>query len=217
MVEILSCDNNTEDWVVKNIIEPLPESSLVIDLGGGIQPLRRANWVVDIVPYHKRHAGRFYGEVSETFNEQTWICSDLCDDEWVSLLPKEKFDFAFCNHTLEDLRDPIGVIRKISKIARRGFIGTPHWSLEVGNLSRIFNYGNNSACCGYPHHRWLMNASESGIECVWKPNCLGASEYRVDRRNMNLLWDGEIAAREIVYPGHFTRENFMEWLQEIWR
>lgn len=137
------------------ILARLRPGDLVLDVGGWACPFNRANWVLDAQPYATRG---FYatqglpasqgGEV-EHFTRDTWVVRDICARKpWP--FPDRHFDFSICSHTLEDVRDPLGVCAELMRVSKRGYIETPSRLLETcrGVESPAF--------AGLSHHRWLV-------------------------------------------------------------
>jgi 2-polyprenyl-3-methyl-5-hydroxy-6-metoxy-1,4-benzoquinol methylase len=58
------------------------------------------------------------------------------------------FDFVICTHVLEDIRDPVFVMRQLRRVARAGFIAMPHEHFEVTNNESRF-------LTGCSHRRWI--------------------------------------------------------------
>ena len=74
---------------------------------------------------------------------------DVCDGRrWP--FPDNAFDLGLCSHTLEDLADPLPVVRELSRVCRRVLIVTPSRLLE--QMRGIDHYGY----CGFRHHRWMV-------------------------------------------------------------
>jgi len=208
-------DESIIDGVVSRL-EQLSDSIIIIDCGGGIKPLARADYVVDRIPYRSRSGIR--GSVPERFSEQTWIEEDLCDSHWVNSIVFSDRDNntisnrrAFCSQTIEDIRDPVGLLRNMQEIASSGFISTIHWTYEAGH------HGHWQGP-GYAHHRWLIHVKDSVLECVHKPLCLmdGPLNYPHRQQYLHLEWSDNILAREVFYPNQFNRMDFISWLESRW-
>src|SRR5918999_2115646 len=109
---------------VARLDEVLGEDDVVLDVGGAFQPLNRADWVVDLLPYEERGAHGSIGPGPERFGPETWVQRDVCDRE---PFPFEdgSIDFAVCSHTLEDLRDPIWVCSELVRVAKAGYVEVP--------------------------------------------------------------------------------------------
>jgi len=133
-----------EDQLLKQI----SPNDIVVDVGGGMEPFYRANYVVDFIPYSKR--------VKTTkrpfFAKKHWYQIDICS----KTLPftDKSIDFVICSHTLEDIRDPIFVCKELSRIAKAGYIETPSRALESSFGIDPFPLGNLYP--GLNHHRWFV-------------------------------------------------------------
>src|SRR4029079_11133720 len=93
----------------------LARGAVVLDIGGWADPFPRADWVVDLMPYETRG---LYGATTggaqatpERFSAETWIEGDACDRDPLPFADNS-VDFVICSHTLEDVRDPIGMCRE---------------------------------------------------------------------------------------------------------
>lgn len=106
----------------------------VLDAGGGANPLPEASVVVeaDLASGHDRD-----GRVIRT--DQRWLAGDL------ESLPfrDDAFDYAYCSHVLEHVRDPARACEELMRVAARGYIETPRKMAEL--------------VAGYPSHRWLVD------------------------------------------------------------
>jgi len=155
--------------VTQGTIQELPEKikgeDLVLDVGGGLNPLSRADYVLDFLPWE-------FGEKIEPkfrdiwpepyFTKEKWIQHDIFSREKWPFEDKQ-FDFVYCSHTLEDIRDPIGVCQEIIRIGKAGYIETPSRIIEsIKGIER-------TRYCGYYHHRWLCEINQNGIEFMFKP------------------------------------------------
>ena len=86
---------------------------------------------------------------------------DLCRaDSWAPLWDTIEahglYDFAICNHTLEDLYNPYPVLDNLHRIARRGMITIPSINTELSCLPE------SPLWRGYMHHRWLFDQTVDG-------------------------------------------------------
>ena len=64
----------------------LPDDAVVLDVGGWADPFARADWVIDIMPYHSRGLYERQGWIEPRadvprFKPETWIERDVCDGE----------------------------------------------------------------------------------------------------------------------------------------
>lgn len=227
--EVAGGKEDVIDSVVAEI-EQLPENALVLDIGGGVKPLRRANYVVDLTSYEERGSYGNRGAVSEHYSRNSWVVADLCSPEdW--LLGEKSFDYIFCSQTIEDLRDPIRLLRYIQRIGKRGFISTVHWTFEANEIrdSRKalpglrWLVGRWSGCnyVGYPHHRWLVSLRDGDLEFVWKSAVLHANRsIRPPIKQMlyHLKWEGSFEVHEVNFPADQNSQTaFVKSLQELWK
>jgi len=141
----------------KEILSRIKRDDLVVDIGGWVKPLKRANKIIDILPYETRSIANAIGDADEKerFSRNDWIVRDLCDRTPFPFKDKE-VDFVFCTHTLEDIRDPIWVCSEIVRIAKRGYIEVPSRALETTRGIEKWQY------TGYYHHRWLIERDDTG-------------------------------------------------------
>ena len=64
-------------------------------------------------------------------------------------IAEESWDFVLCSHMLEDIRDPLFVLRQLTRHARGGFIAVPNKHTELSMVESWFYVG-------YAHHRWIF-------------------------------------------------------------
>lgn len=166
--------------VRRGSFEELPDhikdGHLVLDVGGGIKPLSRANYVLDFLRWEDRPQGEIYFEKVwpvACFSKDTWIVWDLCSHEPWPFRDKQ-FDFAVCKQTLEDLRDPVWVCYEMMRVARSGYIEVP------GRVVESMPGIERTRYCGYSHHHWLCDVTDAGIEFTFKHAQLhGYSRFHV--------------------------------------
>src|SRR5512145_1043138 len=114
-------------------------SGSIIDLGGGEQALPMATTLVDFIKKPQTNADFVHG--------------DLCDPVLYEKFTHKSFEWAYCNHTLEDLYNPFIVLEGCKQIARHGLFGMPHWTREITIQSDRSDWEH---ICGWPHHFWLI-------------------------------------------------------------
>jgi hypothetical protein len=131
------------------ILERLDEDDVLLDIGGWGRPLRRADWVMDLMPYETRGLYGYDGPEPERFSADTWVQRDICDREPYPFAD-DAIDFVICSHTLEDIRDPIWVCDEMTRIAKAGYI-------EVPSRLEEQSYGFQGPWAGWGHHRWLID------------------------------------------------------------
>ena len=178
--------------------------AVVLDVGGWWQPLARADWVVDVMPYETRAVNGLLGAGPERFSAATWVQRDICDREpWP--FADDQFDFAVCAHTLEDVRDPVWACQELARVARAGYV-------EVPSRLEEQTYGFQGPWAGWGHHHWLVDLVDGGLEFVFKPHVLhnrpsdhfppaflaGLTDAE---RVLCLWWEGGFAARERLLMG----------------
>jgi len=140
------------------------EGDLVLDVGGGVKPLSRANYILDFLPWSECINRKFLlDEIwpKPHFSKSTWIQQDICSREKWPFEDKQ-FDFVICRHTLEDIRDPVWVCQEIMRVGKAGYIETPNRIYE--SLPGI----ERGRYCGYSHHHWLCEITNEGIEFLFK-------------------------------------------------
>ena len=124
-------------WVFQNEVMKwdIRDSELVLDVGSGGWPFKRANHLADKYPDHTTHRAEALARDQRPFFEV-----DL------QHLPFEDrvYDFVFCSHVLEHLDNPGQAIRELMRVGRRGYIEVPTRLSDVMfNFARLPN-----------HHRW---------------------------------------------------------------
>lgn len=145
----------------EEIAKSLPENFLVLDIGGAVAPFQRADYIVDIVPFEEISWGQQRGEGQARVKKETYVQHDICSREPWPFKDKQ-FDYVFCSHVLEDIRDPLWVCSELMRVSKAGYIEVPSklyemtFNLEADKLS--------GAC----HHRWLIDVFENKIRFTFK-------------------------------------------------
>jgi len=202
----------------RRLLELLGPDDVVLDVGGWADPLARADWVIDLLPYETRGlyerrgwAGSRPAE-SERFTEETWIERDLCDREPYPFADGS-VDFAVCSHTLEDLRDPLWVCAELDRIAKAGYI-------EVPSRLEEQSWGVEGPFVGWSHHRWLIDVEEAHIgftfkthEIHFRPECHFPAGFwqrlSDEERVQSLWWEGSFSCEERVFVEESPTDSYL--------
>jgi Methyltransferase domain len=196
------------------IEERVGPDALVLDVGGGVRPFARADWVLDALAYEQRGELGYDGRRNaERFGPDTWVQRDICDREpWP--FRDRRFDFAVCSHTLEDVRDPVWVASELQRVATAGYI-------EVPSLREELTYGIQGPWVGWGHHRWLVLVDFDRIEFLFKHHIVnragshlpaGAMDaVPVAERVQTLWWTDRFEAHERFM---WTAEELDGFLEE---
>jgi SAM-dependent methyltransferase len=137
----------------------------VLDCGGWFIPLLQATHVVDLMPYETRNAKiSLHANANERFTKKSWYQLNFTDKEFKLPFDDNYFDFVYCGHTLEDLKDPSPLIKEMARVGNRGLIVCPSRLSEqtVGLRDRSSNN------CGHPHHSWIVDEFESKLRLCSK-------------------------------------------------
>jgi hypothetical protein len=195
------------------ISDRLDPGALVLDVGGGLRPFARADWVLDALPYERRGELGWTGDpASERFGPNSWVQCDMCDRRpWP--FADGKFDFVVCSHTLEDVRDPVWVASELQRVARSGYI-------EVPSLRQELTYGVQGPWVGWGHHRWLVLVGEGEIEFLFKHHVVnregshlpaGATAGLAEEALVQTLWwERRFAASERFLWSAEELDGFLE-------
>lgn len=121
-------------------------NDLMLDVGSGQDPHPRANVLVD----------RFVDSNLERLCHASVVIDRPLFVADAARLPfaSEAFDFVNCSHLLEHVSDPAGVVRELSRVARRGYVETPSPIYE-----KIW---------GWKFHRWFVSCERDRLVFVAK-------------------------------------------------
>jgi hypothetical protein len=200
---------------VKRILDTVAHGDVVLDVGGWGRPFKRADWVLDLMPYESRGLYGADGSGEERFSADTWVRRDVCAREpW----PFEdgSIDFAVCSHTLEDVRDPVWVCAELQRVARAGYI-------EVPSRLEEQSHGFQGPWVGWGHHHWLIDVRPGAIEFVFKHHVLHGRRsdhfpssfhagLSLEQRVHTLWWTGSFDFRERVIV---SAEELDRYLAEL--
>jgi SAM-dependent methyltransferase len=120
----------------KIFIKNIKSEDLVLDVGSGDKPFWRADVIVD--KFLDDNQQRASGEIIYD-KRKIFVKAD------VENLPfKDKvFDFVFCSHLLEHVRNPDKAIEELMRVAKRGYIEIPSYVADFLNP--------------FPSHLWFCD------------------------------------------------------------
>jgi hypothetical protein len=121
---------------------------VVLDVGGGGNPLRRANLVLDRFPLETTHRG----EPLKLHPHQKLIEGNV---ERMDMLKDKSVDFLFTQQTLEHVDDPARACAEIIRVAKRGFIDVPRGWIDLH--------------IGHVEHRWFIDFADDCLVFSRKP------------------------------------------------
>ncbi len=182
----------------------------VLDVGGWYLPLHAATHVLDLNPYDSR-GQPLDPENPARFSAATWCVQDACVAPWP--WPDKFFDFSFCSHLLEDVRDPLAVVRELSRVAKSGYLETPSRAREIfakGRWAGLAARVGRPPEVGFYHHRWFVEAEGNHLRFLAKTSeilrdpsyyitrgALGR-KMREEESGLGIFWEGEITAEETI-------------------
>jgi hypothetical protein len=198
--------------------QELPDDAVVLDIGAWGRPFRRADLVMDQMPYETRGLYGFDGAEPERFDASRWLRRDICDKTPFPFEDNE-IDFVICSHTLEDIRDPIWVCQEMVRIAKAGYV-------EVPSRLQEQSYGVNGPWVGWSHHRWLVDIDAehrdaAHIDFVYKPHFVHgkpaahfpagfAAALSPQECVQWLWWTGRFTAAERVFTTPAEIDHYVE-------
>jgi ubiquinone/menaquinone biosynthesis C-methylase UbiE len=183
---------------------------LVLDVGGWFQPFNLATHVLDINPYETRRSqDSLDPQDNERFSADSWVIHDACLGSWP--FPDKYFDFVFCSHILEDVRDPIAVCRELCRVAKAGYLETPSRLREIFSKKRFFRLKSmlgKAPQIGFPHHRWFVEPDGSHLRFTPKmPILLEDSSFYLTRAQVGRNLTEQESAMAFWWKDDFTCEE----------
>ncbi|MFQ4135673.1 class I SAM-dependent methyltransferase [Nodosilinea sp. PGN35] len=140
-------------WTYQNEVMEwdIPADALVLDVGSGGWPFKRADHLADRYPEETTHRVETMVRDQRPFFE-----ADL------ERLPFEekRYDFVFCSHVLEHLDHPGQAMRELMRVGKQGYIEVPTRLSDVMfNFTRLPN-----------HHRWHgLVLGDTLVLIEWNP------------------------------------------------
>lgn len=197
----------------------------VLDVGGSSAVLNTATHVVDLVPI----AGKpQLLSTDRPLRQELSLClHDICRKPWP--FPDHYFDYAFCSHTLEDIRDPIAACEEMMRVARRGYIEVPSRMREIFHAKRLMPLRRilgRPLRIGFGHHRWFCEREGDGLKFTAKTlTAVHSTDFVLTRDEIGrdltaeesaigLFWEQRFTVREeiLIVPGQ-TEDNLAAFKQ----
>jgi SAM-dependent methyltransferase len=124
-------------WAFQNDVMKwdIGEADLVLDVGAGGFPFKRADHLADRYPDETTHRMEAMVRDARPFFEVDLQSLPFAD---------KTYDFVFCSHVLEHLDHPGQAIRELMRVGKRGYIEVPTRLSDV-----MFNFTRLP-----DHHRW---------------------------------------------------------------
>lgn len=122
--------------------QPIEPQWLVLDVGSGHRPNRRANVLID-------------NEINETVHrsgKKAYIPSDkkmVVGDALNMPFKNKEFDFIIASHIAEHIDDPEQFCKELARVGKRGYIETP------GRVDEFF--------LNEPFHKWIVTKQNNSL------------------------------------------------------
>lgn len=174
-------------WSLRRLHCPVDDNALVLDVGSGNNPYPRANVLLDA---YEDTIERYH---SELVKDRPLVVGNA------SRMPfKDKaFDFVIASHILEHMDDPAAFLQELMRVAKGGYIETPHAFLERINPFRF--------------HRLEISTSRDRIR-IWKK-----SNWRHDAAVVD-LYEGTLKGRaftDFISNNPYLFNNRIYWADKI--
>lgn len=199
--------------LLKNLSQIIAETEgyeRVLDIGGSAARLNTATHVLDLIDPLPGALSSHY-----PIRDATFVRHDICSKPWP--FTDGYFDFAFCSHTLEDVRDPIGACEEMMRVARRGYIEVPSRLREVIRPKRFLRLRaalGRPLRVGFGHHRWFCEREGDGLTFLAKTLTAMQPHFVISRSEfgrdltpeeacIGFFWSGSFQIRErlLIEPG----------------
>lgn len=167
---------------------------LILDVGGHDKPYKGSTHCIDVLP--KSHD-----------DSRVYVQQDVCS-AWP--FKDKEFDQVYCSNVLEDVKDPMLVIREMERVGKSGIIIVPSPFLECKKGVDIW-YGNEQYA-GFVHHRWIIFPQKDKIVFMQKTPIVTVIDYVGEKKGPNFIrleWKENIPAEEMVYA------DWNEWNKKL--
>lgn len=184
-------------------IDMLVEPERILDVGGWFIPFKAATHVADLMPYETRGAKLELAPLpGEKFTKDSWHQCDFLAPNLRLPYPDSYFDFVYCGQTIEDLKDPTGILIEMTRVGKRGTISCPSRIHEqtVGVADR------KARGIGHPHHHWIVEVEQGILKLYSKFD----SKLSSSNRCIPLL----VYEREIISK-RYTPNTELHWQNGI--
>jgi hypothetical protein len=182
---------------------------------------RNFNTIIDVGAAYNPWAGSHVThtvDINETSSTYHQFKGNICEETvWGDVLEyceskHSKFDFAICTHTLEDILNPFFVAKKLSMIAKEGFVAMPSKWVDLSRSShRPFK--------GWMHHRWVFDVIDGVLVCVPKLSYmeyLNTDEFIGKPEEIKFYWKDELPVKilndDFIGP---DEQSYLELVQNF--
>ncbi|OCQ94476.1 hypothetical protein BCD64_07275 [Nostoc sp. MBR 210] len=139
-------------------LESLPKDAKILDAGGWFKPFDYATHVVDLMPWETRRAKLQLEQLPhERFTKETWYQINFLEENLKLPFDNKSFDFSFCSHTLEDLKQPLYLIQELMRVSKAGYIEVPSRLAE----QTVAIEDGCSSKLGYFHHHYIVDEGDN--------------------------------------------------------
>lgn len=196
----------------------------VLDVGGGLSPCTWATHRIDLLDFDAASGHGAYkdawGDGEPRCTRENHLTLDLCAGPWP--LPDGHFDFVIASHILEDVRDPLHVVKEMVRVGRAGYVETPSRARESFSKERLFRLRRalgRVPDIGWEHHRWFVECEGTHLRFTAKSFLIATrSEFHLTRRDfpskltmeqasLGVFWEGTLTAEEVLLLGREEREE----------
>lgn len=116
----------------------IKDGEKVLDIGSGDIPFPQATHLADLYEGETSHRAKPIVKDARPF--------EICDIENLPYRDTE-FDFVYCSHILEHVKDPARACNEIMRVGKRGYIETPTRMSDIMmNFTKL-----------HDHHKWHIN------------------------------------------------------------
>ena len=175
----------------------------VLDVGSGNVPFLLATHLADLTLDEDKH-----GRAGCAFKYLNGKTVYECDIENMPFSDKE-FDFVYCSHVLEHVKDPGKACRELVRVGSRGYIETPTWAKDLffntirksNHIWRISLEGNVLEFRRYTDKEQRGFGSDLFLDMNADPKSdrekavYALAHLRADLLNVMHLWENEILFR----------------------